>query len=411
VRKTEPHLSDPHFFQDVKKLGKCEFSIVETRFIASLDLAICAKEGFLRRDKSRLYGWILITSATGTSVLKLSTYQEPNLKRTCRMNHYTRITFKERRQITTFIQMGLSVAEMSRQLKRARSTIYREVKRNSLIDGYYVPGHAQEQMNERRPHKKHKIDGDEFLKEYVIKGLECGWSPEQISGRLRHEHPKRAVCLETIYRYIYRQRQEKLYKFLLRQKVKRIKTQARINHRQMLYMQDRNIKNRSDKARAREVYGHWEGDTIRFERNQKACVTTLVERKSRMMLIAKNANGKSKIVMNKIKQLMEDLPRKFRKSVTFDLGSEFMNFRIIEKEICPVYYCDPRKPWQRPSNENTNGRLRRYLPKDCHIDQIEESTLVKIQDSMNNTPRKCLNFLTPYEVLGQYKKYPCRTKT
>jgi IS30 family transposase len=327
------------------------------------------------------------------------------------MSNYTRITSRERRQINTFIHMGLSVAQMSHRLQRAPSTIYRELKRNALPSGHYLPGYAQELMYLRRPRKKRKIESDESLKTYVINGLRLGWSPEQIAGRLRIQGCEKSICFETIYRYIYRQTAERLYRLLPRRKPKRIKKHARLKHRKTLYMQLRNIKNRDHEAETRELCGHWEGDTIRFKRDQKSCVTTLVDRKSRTVLLAKNERGTSSIVMGNIQNLMKNFPRKIRRTITFDLGKEFMHFRSVEKEICRVYYCDPRKPWQRPSNENTNGRLRRYLPKDCNIDEIQQSTLDAIQRLMNNTPRKCLNFLTPYEVLGQYGKQACRTRT
>lgn len=327
------------------------------------------------------------------------------------MSYYTRITFKERRQINTFLQMGLSVAEISYRLKRARSTIYREVQRNALPDGYYLAGHAQKQMYARRPHKQLKIEKDDFLKNYIKHGLELGWSPEQIAGRLKREYPEKAICFETVYRYIYRHADEKLYKLLPNKKIKRIKKHARLKRHKMPCIQHRNIKYRDNSAQTREVCGHWEGDTIRFKRGQKSCVTTLVDRKSRTILLAKNEGAQSIIVMEKIKKLLQHFPKKMRRSITFDLGGEFMHFRLVEKEICPVYYCDPRKPWQRPSNENSNGRLRRYLPKDEDIDQIHPTELEEIQYRMNTTPRKCLDFLTPYEVLGQYWKKPCCTKT
>ena len=327
------------------------------------------------------------------------------------MGNYTRITLVERFKINTFIYMGFSVAQISQRLGRPRCTIYRELKRNSLPDGYYLPKYAQIQMRARYPRKKCKIDTDDELKEYVINGLQLGWSPEQIAGRLRHDWNEKSVCFETIYRYIYRQKYLKLYKLLPNKKPKRIMKHARTKRQNALYMQARNIKNRDARALTREICGHWEGDTVRFERSQKSCVTTLVERKSRVIFIKKNERGRSNIVMGNIKQVMQELPKKIRKSITFDLGTEFTDFRILEKEVCRVYYCDARKPWQRPSNENSNGRLRRFLPRDCNIDAIDDSRIEIIQELMNNTPRKCLNFLTPYEALGQDTGRPCRTET
>ena len=133
----------------------------------------------------------------------------------------------------------------------------------------------------------------------------------------------------------------------------------------------RHITLRAPEANLRIAPGHWEGDTIRFPRDQKTCVTTLVERKSRFLFLRKNEDKKSKTVINHIFFGIKNSSKKIWRSITFDQGKEFMEFRKIERQTkCKVYFCDPRSPWQRPTNENTNGRLRRFLPKKFKIDSI-----------------------------------------
>ena len=172
----------------------------------------------------------------------------------------------------------------------------------------------------------------------------------------------------------------------------------------------RNISHRSEEINSRSTLGHWEGDTIRFPKDQKTCVTTLVERKSRYVWLRKNKDGRSETVMNHILNAIKLSPKKMWGSLTFDQGREFMSYRMVERQTkCKVFFCDPHSPWQRGSNENMNGRLRRFLPKKFKIDGINQRTLDRIAIQANNTPRKCLNYQTPEEVMTQHWKSLCRT--
>jgi len=307
--------------------------------------------------------------------------------------------------------MNAPVKTISERSGRHRSTIYRELNRNKpKPEDRYMPGIAHQMAQERHPHVPNKLDTNKELNKYVLGGLNKGWSPEQISGRMKLENKEFTTCPESIYRYVYRDKEKKLYKLLPRKKSKRRIRAERAKRQKAALIAKRNISNRPQEATSRHNSGHWEGDTIRFKKGQKTCVTTLAERKSRLVILLKNKNKKSGTVINNICKKVKALPKKKFASLTLDQGTEFSSFLPIERLTrCKVYFCDPHSPWQRPTNENTNGRIRRFLPKKFKIDVLNQGQLDKIADIMNNTPRKCLGYQTPIEVFMQQQKPPCRT--
>lgn len=327
------------------------------------------------------------------------------------MTDYTHLSMRDRCLIATFLSMNAKVKIIAERSGRHRSTIYREIKRNKhKPNDRYMPGLAHEMALERHSHAPNKLDTDKELNKYVLEGLNNNWSPEQIAGRLKIEKKKFSTCPESIYRYVYRDKKKKLYKLLPRKKSKRKVRSKRAAYEKISLMDRRNISLRPKEAESRLNAGHWEGDTIRFKKSQKTCVTTLAERKSRLVILLKNKDKKSETVVNKICKKIKFFPKKKFASLTFDQGTEFSSFLSIERLTkCKIYFCDPHSPWQRPTNENTNGRIRRFLPKKFYIDKINQEQLDKIADNMNNTPRKCLGYLTPIEVFMQHQKAICRT--
>jgi IS30 family transposase len=273
-----------------------------------------------------------------------------------------------------------------------------------------MPGIAHEKAKLRHSGQPNKLQINSKLNAYVLAGLQKGWSPEQISGRMKLEKMDFTVCHESIYRYIFRNKNLGLYKLLPTKIAKRRVRCERDRRRKKPQMTMRNICFRTKEADLRGVAGHWEGDTIRFPRDQKASVTTLVERKSRFVCLRKNKNSKSETVINHIYDTIKSSPKKIWGTLTLDQGSEFMEFRKVERQTkCKIFFCDPHSPWQRGSNENMNGRLRRYLPKKFKIDKINQRTLDRIAIQINDTPRKCLGYKTPEEVIKQHWKGYCRT--
>lgn len=320
------------------------------------------------------------------------------------MVDYTRLSMRERCNLATFLDMGLTMVEIARRMGRHRSTLYRELSRNHTA-GYYRPGLAHHKAIKRHPRKRSKIQSIKSLYHYVYDRLRMGWSPEQISGRMKLEKQPFYVCGETIYRYVYQNGKQGLYKYLPCQKKRRRRRKAR-SKPACRYGDIRLITERPTNIDSRYHIGHWEGDLIAFSGSRKKTVTTLLERKSRLVTLIKNMTKQSTVVMSKIHEVFTTrlacLPCR---SITFDQGIEFANYQCVESALgCKVYYCETSSPWQKGSNENMNGRLRRYLPRSTDIHNITQELLDQVARRMNNTPRKCLGFKTPMEVFLRHLK-------
>ncbi|MEM8845213.1 MAG: IS30 family transposase, partial [Pseudomonadota bacterium] len=274
------------------------------------------------------------------------------------MSHYSQLSLKERQRLVVYIEMGLSKAEIAKKLDRYWSTIYGELNRNSE-QAHYSVGIAQHQIQKKCASKRiGKIASNGVLRHYIISGLEKGWSLEQIAGRMHHQGLRFYACHETIYQFIYRSGDKSLFRLLA---YKHIKRQRRYSRKKQAcrYGAIRLIDARSEAIDSRKRFGHWEGDTIEFKGEKSQCVTTLVERNSRMVMLIKNASKHAKLVMKSIGEKFLSLPRKMCQTMTFDQGVEFAAYPLLEKQThCRVYYCHAHSPWEKGSNENMNGRLR-----------------------------------------------------
>lgn len=314
------------------------------------------------------------------------------------MVDYTQLSFKERKQISTFLDMGWSVGDIALRLGRHRSTLYRELNRNSE-NSHYFPKRAHNKAQQRKHRRPTKLVVDSNCYKYVLSKLKQGWSPEQISGRMRLLNLPYQLCHESIYQYIYRHGSDNLYQYLPRQQQRR---KARRQRKPRLpYEGIRAYTNRPKSAETREHIGHWEGDTIRFSGERRRSITTLVDRKSRFTVLCKNERSTSLCVMSNVQEVIntKNQNRFAWHTITFDQGSEFSDFAQIERHTpCKIYYARARSPWLRGTNENTNGRLRRFLPKKASIKEITQYMLDSLANLINNTPRKCLDYLTPNEV-------------
>lgn len=322
------------------------------------------------------------------------------------MENYTHFSFEERKKIYYYLQAKLSVTKIAEKLVRHKSCIYREIKRNS-IDGKYIGSIADEISTERhRKSRRNKIRDNPRLNNYICEGLKAGWSPEQISGRLKLDKEVYYVCHESIYRYIYNEKNTEWYKYLHHKRKRRYKHCGRRS--QVRYSGGKSIHERIPEIAGR--FGHWEGDTIAFKGARNTNITTLVERKTLYTLLTKNATKTSAVVMDKIKEIIKSTPKKYWETLTFDQGAEFADFKKIERNSkCLVYYCDSKSPWQRGINENTNGRIRKYLPKNTDIEQISDEKIAMLSEKLNKTPRKKLGYLMPKEALALELKTSCRT--
>jgi IS30 family transposase len=325
------------------------------------------------------------------------------------MEKYQHLSQKERLKLYSYYQDGLPVRQIAAKINRSPSTVSRELRRNKIQQGY-LPDTAQKLYRLRYRGRPRKINPDTAVYHYIRHKLIAGWSPEQISGRMKVENKPYYVCHETIYQYVYQERQGKTwYAYLARAKPTRGKRKGRkVGSGKYLFI--RSIHDRPSEVMGRQQIGHWEADTIGFSSHKYENITTLVERKSRYLIMIKNKSRQSASVMGSIKQVLIQLPRLKRRTITFDQGSEFAQWRDLQQQTkCRAYYCDPHSPWQRGTNENTNGRIRRFLPRSTLIQTLIQTDIDKICKKMNTIPRKVLRFHTPKEMIKLNFQIDCCT--
>lgn len=322
------------------------------------------------------------------------------------------LTLDERRLLYRLMSQRLGINVIASRLGRHRSTIYREIRRNTWNDdevpqasGYW-PVTAR-QLADARRHVHRKLSRDPALLIAIMERLKDGWSPEQISGGLRFEGGARRVCHETIYRYVYSSegRSEELSRYLPERRRQRRPRFGR-KSRGLTFPESRSIRNRPERVRKREEFGHWEADLVMFRKELgPANLATLVERTSRYTVLFRNNDRRSRPIMNSLTSLLSPLSETARRSLTFDRGLEFVSWREMERGLgAQAWICDPQAPWQKPTVENTNRRIRRWLPRETPLFSLLPGALNDLRDRMNATPRKCLGFRKPAEVFRERLK-------
>lgn len=254
----------------------------------------------------------------------------------------------------------------------------------------------------QRRTKTRKLLRHDALKEYIVTKLREHWSPEQISGYLRRvDAVGIRVCHETIYRHVYSAegRDMGLYRHLFRCRKHRRRRFGRIARGNTIPF-EHTIHARPGEVATREVFGHWEGDLMIFERERgRSNVTSLIERKSRYAVLIKNDGKHSIPVLGGISGQLGRLPAPARQTITFDRGHEFLRYPVLREAIgITSYFCDPRSPWQKGAVENSNARMRRFLPRETDIGNLSQADLERVCRIANTTPRKCLGYQTPQEV-------------
>jgi IS30 family transposase len=316
---------------------------------------------------------------------------------------YSQLCAAERNVIQQGLNKGRSQGAIARDLGRPASAVSREINRNR-VGASYDAAIAGLSTIRRRRHGPVKLKWDSPLMQEVISKLRRGWSPEQIAGRLRHMHPdspELRLSHETIYRTLYLLPRGELRKELLRMlrySHKKRKPRAQGQDRRGRLVDMISIHARPEEVLGRAVPGHWEGDMIKGAGN-KSAVGTLVERKSRFLLLAKMRDCGADAAYESFSRVMRYLPASVRKTLTYDQGKEMARHKELAKKLrIGVYFADPHSPWQRPSNENTNGLTREYLPKGTDLSVYSQAELNKIAKKLNTRPRKCLGFATPEEI-------------
>jgi len=318
------------------------------------------------------------------------------------------LQLSEREEISRGVMAGLSVRAMARSLRRAPSTVSREIRRNGGRPAYRASAAEQAAWDRAQRPKRCKLAQDAALARTVADKLQLEWSPYQVAGWLKHTYPQdetRQVSHETIYRTLFIQARGALKKELL-QHLRRTRGMRRSRHHTQKtpehgrITETVSIRERPAEAEDRAVPGHWEGDLFFGSRNSQ--IATLVERQTRYVMLVKVASKDSETVVDALIKQAHKLPRELYKSLTWDRGSEMAEHRRFSLATdIQVYFCDPQQPWQRGSNENTNGLLRQYFPKGMDLADISQSKLNAIARRLNERPRQTLGFETPAERFGQ----------
>ena len=317
------------------------------------------------------------------------------------------ITLYERERIETYLRMRWKKTKIAKKLGRDYSIIKREVKRNAGEVMPYCAATAQSCADRRKKNtNKRKLEkhANEKLKEYVDNLLTDGWSPEEIAGRLKNHFPDevknckdKTVSYESIYNYIYEGegRYGGLYKYLRRKQCKRKKEKARKQGIKTILKERVSITQRPEVATKRERFGDWETDSVIF--SGKNILSVQQERKSKVCRLHKCENKSAIASEEALRDSIESLPAGLWLTITRDNGSENA---LHQKTEVPSYFCDPYSSWQKGGVENLNGLIREYFPKKSNLDTVKESYVYEIQEKLNNRARKCLNYLTPNEVLA-----------
>lgn len=321
---------------------------------------------------------------------------------------YQRLTMEERIQIEKLLSHGLSYSEIARQLNRHKSSISREIARikSTSYSSYYSHAHAYNQSMNRK-YGKSKITLNAELEFIVISKLDLFWSPEQISAFLKrtfkssHMH----VSHETIYLYVYLHSKKELKENLishLRQKRSLRGNVRRGADKRTTIVDPVRIDERPVEVWGREIPGHWEGDLI-LGKNSESAIGTLVERTTRAVILVKLRSKNSTDVRKAFEKKFKELPALMKKSLTYDNGTEMAQHKLFTKHTkVQVYFTHPYSPWERPTNENTNGLLRDYFPKGTDLSKFTKKQLMNIQNELNERPRKVLNWETPKDVFNKY---------
>ncbi|MFC1617707.1 IS30 family transposase [Patescibacteria group bacterium] len=318
---------------------------------------------------------------------------------------YKRLSAAEREEISCRIWAGEKDAQIAKKLGRHQSTISREIKKcvKKKRRSYHAMD-AHDKANKRRKHgRTKKLENNPVLLRYIYSKLRCEWSPEEIAKRVRLEYPRDTIMRishETIYQHLYCLPRGELKKELmkgLRQERKMRQPRKHANRRRQRIQDIISISERPKEIEGRIVPGHWEGDLI-IGKDRKSAMGTLVERTTRLTLLVPLKAKDAFTVRRRFAQTFRGIPRKFSKSLTYDRGLEMAQHKLFTKETkIKVFFADPYSPWQRGTNENTNGLIRQYFPKGTDFSKVPPAAITEAEKRLNSRPRKALKFYTPSE--------------
>jgi len=324
---------------------------------------------------------------------------------------YKQLSIEERETIQTGIWQKKSIRLIAKELDRSPATISRELKRNcEKGKRRYFPRLAHERTKAmvHSRGKRYRLKNP-LIRNYVIEKLKTDFSPEQIAGRLNIDYPKFRISHEAIYQFIYSQYHRQGYGDCVGDDLRiYLKRRHKARHRKYVPLRSQRLKikdaisinERPKSIDLRKIIGHWEGDSV-ISRQSKVGLNTLVERKSGIVFISKIKNGTAAVTANAVVNRLKTLPPGKRQTLTLDNGSENSGHKIITDGLgTKCYFANPYHSWERGSNENTNGLIRYYLPKKTDFKLISNERIQKIENILNNRPRKRLKWLTPLEVFN-----------
>jgi IS30 family transposase len=318
------------------------------------------------------------------------------------------LTFSEREEISRGVVAGWSLRSIAAALGRAPSTVSREINRNGGRQPYRASKAEQSAWDRAHRPKTCKLVQNRALARIVAKKLQLEWAPLQIAGWLKRTCPNDEtyqVSHETIYKSLFIQARGALKKELL-QHLRKTHTMRRSRHKTLKgeglgqITNAVSIRERPASVEDRAVPGHWEGDLIMGSNNSQ--IATLVERHTRYVMLVRVPSKDTRTVINALIKHAHKLPRELYKSLTWDRGKEMADHQRFSLDTdIKVYFCDPQSPWQRGSNENTNGILRHYFPKGMDLSNLHQNRLNAVARRLNERPRETLKFYSPAEKFSE----------
>jgi len=321
---------------------------------------------------------------------------------------YTRLTHVERIDIYKDLSHDLTFTEIAKKLGRHKSTISREVKSYGPKGYYHLTAEcdAVHRSSNRRSGKT-KMKQHPELGSFVVDKLGLKWSPDQISCKLRQLYPDKKhmqISHESIYLYVYVHAKKELREELVKELRQHRKFRGNVRRgsdKRTTIPDAIRIDERPPEVLGREVVGHWEGDLI-MGKDRASAIATLVERTTRAVILVHLTARDSRTVRLALEKKFKALPDLMKKSLTYDNGVEMAQHKLFTKHTkVQVYFAHPYSPWERPTNENTNGLLRQYFPKGTDLSLITKERLQYVQDELNNRPRKTLGYRSPAEVFNE----------
>ena len=324
-----------------------------------------------------------------------------------------RLGLPQRLAISMGIDGGHSHERIARAIGFSRSTVSREISRHSDGSGAYDPYAAQmaADRSASRP-KARKVDASRRLRAYVLGKLRLRFSPRQISKQIERDFPddeEMRVSHEAVYQALYVQGRGALRQELKLEKALRSGRRARLPQSRLAarrgasksWVEGCEISLRPAEAEDRAVPGHWEGDLV-IGGDAKSCLITLVERSTRFALVRRLDLHPSELVASKLSEMVSAVPEALMRTITWDQGAEMaLHRRFTDETGVKVYFCDPHSPWQRGTNENTNGLIRDYYPKGTDFTKVADEEIRRMQDQLNIRPRETLGWRSPSEVFAE----------